>query len=180
MDMRLVIDKCKTINEAIYSLYGYDNSNSRKKFFEYVVLNDIDISHLRKRKLRYERKIKECPICGIEFETIINHKHEKITCSHKCANTYFRSGKDNPNWKDSTYRSTCFQYHKKECIICGENKIVAVHHYDENPKNNSIDNLIPLCPTHHQYVHSKYKNEVISKIDEYRKNFIIQYNADIV
>lgn len=57
-------------------------------------------------------------------------------------------------------------------MICGENKIVAVHHYDENRKNNSIENLIPLCPTHHQYVHSRYKEEVMDKINKYRNQFI--------
>lgn len=67
----------------------------------------------------------------------------------------------------------CFHYHKKECIICGENKIVSVHHYDENHKNNNPENLVPLSPTHHQYVRSKYKNEVIDKIDEFVYSFKI-------
>jgi predicted HNH restriction endonuclease len=57
-------------------------------------------------------------------------------------------------------------------VICGENKIVSVHHYDENHNNNSIENLIPLCPTHHQYIHSKYKDEILNKVDEYRNYFI--------
>jgi len=48
---------------------------------------------------------------------------------------------------------------------------VAVHHYDENHNNNNPENLVPLCPTHHQYVHSKYKNEVIDKINEFVYSF---------
>jgi 5-methylcytosine-specific restriction endonuclease McrA len=67
-------------------------------------------------------------------------------------------------------------YHKKECVICGENKIVAVHHYDENHNNDSIENLIPLCPTHHNYVHSRYKDEVIDTINKYREEFISKNN----
>ena len=99
-------------------------------------------------------------------------RDEKVTCSYSCSNTHFRSGKLNPNWKEDSYRSTCFHYHKKECIICGEEKIVTVHHFDENHNNNSPENLIPLCPTHHQYVHSQFKNEVIDKIVEYRENYL--------
>ena len=94
-----------------------------------------------------------------------------MTCSHSCANTYFRSGINNPNWKENTYRTTCFLYHKKECIICGENKIVEVHHLDENNKNNSPNNLIPLCPTHHQYWHSRYKVEIEQKVIDYITEF---------
>jgi hypothetical protein len=169
-----IIKSSKTISEAIKKIYGYDNGRSRKKFELLVLNNNIDINNLRKRETRYEIKIKTCPVCGKEFKSKIGNKEEKTTCSYSCSNTYFRSGSSNPNWKDDTYRSTCFDNHKKECIICGENKIVAVHHYDENRNNNSSENLIPMCPTHHQYVHSRYKDEVMGKIDEYRNNFIKQ------
>lgn len=56
-------------------------------------------------------------------------------------------------------------------MICGEDKIVAVHHYDHNHYNNDPANLVPLCPTHHQYVHSRYKDEVKSIIDDYVRKF---------
>ena len=102
------------------------------------------------------------------------HKDEKTTCSHSCSNTYFRSGKNSPTYKTDEevgYRTLCFRYHKKECIICKEDKIVSVHHYDENHFNNDIYNLIPLCPTHHQYVHSRYKHLIQPQIDTYIKDF---------
>lgn len=54
--------------------------------------------------------------------------------------------------------------------------IVAVHHYDGNHDNNSPENLIPLCPTHHQYVHSRYKKLVQEKIDYYRSEFIKKHS----
>lgn len=106
------------------------------------------------------------------------HPKEKMTCSHSCSNTYFRSGVNNPNHKNGdNYRTICFHYHKKECIICGEDKIVSVHHYDENHDNNEITNLVPLCPTHHQYVHSRYKDLVQDKIDEYIAQFKAKASA---
>jgi hypothetical protein len=174
-----IIKNSKTKSQAIISLFGFDNGATRRKFEKLIVENNIDISHLSKRKLLYERIIKKCPICETEFETMENHPREQFTCSHSCSNSYFRSGKNNPNWKEADriksenkYRRICFEYHKKECVICGENKIVSVHHYDENHNNNSIENLIPLCPTHHQYIHSKYKDEILNKVDEYRNYFI--------
>lgn len=106
----------------------------------------------------------ECKCCG---NPIKNYRYSKGTCSRSCANTYFRSGKDNGNFKGNNYQTICFYYHKKECIVCGENKIVAVHHNDHNHYNNDPQNLIPMCPTHHQYVHSRWKNEVQPIIDKY-------------
>jgi hypothetical protein len=170
--MENIIKECKTKSEAIKKLYGYYNGKTQKKFYDMVSEKNISIDHLKVRLPKYEAIKKNCPVCGNEFETQIGNKREKTTCSYKCSNTFFRSGKQNPNWKDDSYRSTCFEHHTKECVICGESKIVAVHHYDENHYNNDPKNLIPLCPTHHQYVHSKYKDEVIDKIDEYRNKFI--------
>ena len=54
--------------------------------------------------------------------------------------------------------------------FCKEKNIVEVHHYDENKKNNSPSNLIPLCPTHHQYYHSRFKHLVQDKINDYLKS----------
>lgn len=166
-----IIKLSKTKSEAIKKLYGYYNGSTQKKFNKFVIENNININHLRSKPLKYELIKKICPVCEREFETKLGHRNEKITCSYSCSNTYFRSGEKNPNWKQERYRTTCFEYHKKECIICGENKIVEVHHYDENKKNNSPNNLIPLCPTHHQYVHSQYKNEVLHKIKKYKQKF---------
>ncbi len=61
----------------------------------------------------------------------------------------------------------CFGYHEKKCIVCGEENIVAAHHVDEDHENNEPENLVPLCPTHYQYVHSQYRGEVQPIIDEY-------------
>ena len=124
------------------------------------------------RKFIYEPIEKQCPVCDTLFITGKGSPREKMTCSYSCSNTYFRSGINNPNWKEDSYRSTCFHFHKKECVVCGENKVVEVHHLDENPKNNSPSNLIPLCPTHHQYWHSRYKEEIEQIVIDY----ITEYN----
>lgn len=173
-----IIKNSKTKTQAIIGLYGFDNGTTRRKFEKLINDNNINISHLSSRPFLYERIIKKCPVCNSEFKTMKGHKREKVTCSHSCSNSFFRSGDSNPNWKgderikfETEYRRICFEHHKKECVVCGENKIVAVHHYDENHNNNLLDNLIPLCPTHHQYVHSRYKNEVLPIIEMYRNKF---------
>ena len=153
------------------------NGNGIRKVNNLINNYSIDISHFdRSRKQREKRKYKiikkECPVCGDEFETQKGHKREKTTCSYSCSNTHFRSGKNNGRWDGRSYRGICFTYHKKECVVCGEDKIVEVHHYDGNHDNNSKENLIPLCSTHHKYWHSRYRNLIKDIVDNYVKNFI--------
>lgn len=110
-----------------------------------------------------------CKVCN---EPIKNYRSSKGTCSRSCANTYFKRGENNGNWSENNYRLICWQYHRKECIVCKEDKIVTVHHMNENHYDNRPENLVPLCPTHHQYLHSRYKNEIIDLVNNYVYNFI--------
>jgi hypothetical protein len=114
------------------------------------------------------KNISRCVVCD---SIIKNYKSSKGTCSRSCANIHFRSGEQNGNWKGTQYQTLCFANHKKECIICKEDKIVAVHHLNEDHNDNAIENLIPMCPTHHQYMHSRYRSEVQHMVDEYVRNF---------
>ena len=125
--------------------------------------------HCKSNPKVMNEKGKNCPICEVFFIS------SSTTCSYSCSNTFFRSGSDNPNWKEENYRSTCWEHHEKKCVICREEKIVAVHHYDLNHNNNVPENLVPLCPTHHQYVHSRYSSEVQSQIDDYVKIFKLRF-----
>lgn len=52
--------------------------------------------------------------------------------------------------------------------MCGFDKVISVHHYDENKKNNHPLNLIPMCPTHHEMIHTKsYVDEVKPIVDKW-------------
>lgn len=33
--------------------------------------------------------------------------------------------------------------------------------------DNRPENLVPLCPTHHQYMHSRFKNEILDIVEKY-------------
>jgi len=113
--------------------------------------------------------------CAVCEKPIKDYKNSKGTCSRSCANKHFRSGINNGNWSGERYQSLCFTQHKKECVVCKEDKIVAVHHYNEDHDDDRIENLVPLCPTHHQYVHSRYKDEVMDIIDKYVEEFIRRF-----
>ena len=174
MNLSEEIKNCYSLTDFCRVLNLSTGGGGFKKAKRIIEDNNLDISHFNNgayKKTKHQLIEKICPVCNSKFETRIGIRKEKVTCSHSCSNTYFRSGDKNGNWSDDSYRTTCFLYHKKECIICSESKIVTVHHLDENRKNNSPDNLVPLCPTHHQYWHSKYKTEVEETIYSYINKF---------
>jgi hypothetical protein len=150
------------------SLFNLTLANSRKYFCTHCnkqtsLANSTKHENACKKN---PKNFRECPVCKKL------HSKDGVTCSYSCSNTYFRSGKNNGNWKDDTYQSTCFFHHGKKCLICGEEKIVAAHHVNGNHNDNRPENLVPLCPTHHQYVHSKYRNEIQPIIEQYLNKYL--------
>jgi hypothetical protein len=115
------------------------------------------------------KNIRLCPVCNKPIK-----KYGK-TCSRECRLEYFGAPNKYSLNELKSYTAICFRVHKKECIICGEKNIVSVHHYDENKKNNDPVNLIPLCLTHHMYLHSRYKYLVIERVLEFIEKFKTYY-----
>jgi hypothetical protein len=139
----------------------------------------LDLTTYRCKKCTYKSAYieKTCPVCNKKFSGRKSDIGKNTTCSYSCSNTLFRSGENHGNWNKNSYRSTCFLHHNKKCIICNEDKIVTVHHYNKNHKDNDPTNLVPLCPTHHHYLHSKYSNLISDRVDEYVRNFKNNFNG---
>lgn len=133
---------------------------------------DVIVSNIKRHEEQCYLNPDNITLCAVCEEPIKNYKTSKGTCSRSCANTHFKRGENNGNWTGNDYRLICWQYHKKECIVCKEDKIVSVHHMNENHNDNRPENLVPLCPTHHQYLHSRYKNEIIDIVEKYVYIFI--------
>lgn len=127
------------------------------------------------RKTKWNRKKAECLRC----KRII-YLHAKGYCQG-CYNILFHLDKVmRYNWKkrynldDKTYKKIT-----KECVICGFDKVVDLHHLDHNPKNNSHDNLIGVCPNHHRMIHFKvYQKEVFDILEEKGFNVPKGYEMD--
>jgi hypothetical protein len=117
-----------------------------------------------------------CNCCGNNFyikeRTKLFPTKQKYFCSRKCSNSVGGKAKSDKYHYDevATYVTICWRYHDKKCVVCDETNIVAVHHLNENHSDNRKENLIPLCPTHHHYMHSKYKKMIEQKVYEYIKN----------
>lgn len=176
-DLIEVYNKCFTLKEVCVEYYGNFTTHKQRCLKKELKALGIDVSEIKERyrkSLIQTRYTKICPVCKKTFQ--VKENDPKVTCSHSCSNTYFNGISRNRNI--SNYRTIAFRSHKKRCVVCGEDKIVEVHHYDKNHINNEIDNLIPLCPTHHKYYHSRYKYLVNDKIEEF-KNKITRSSSTV-
>lgn len=119
-----------------------------------------------------------CEMCPREFSVTGRVKHiekkQKFYCSRACANSVGGTSKARKHHPDTEahYRTVCRRYHMMRCIICDEENIVSIHHIDGNHDNNEPSNLVPLCPTHHQYCHSRFAYLIHDRIREYRQKFM--------
>jgi len=117
---------------------------------------------------------KQCVVCNGNF--IAPHGvrgKRQITCSHACSNTFYRSGENNGMYRNKqNYKTICFLYHERRCVVCGEERIVAAHHINEDHSDNRPENLIPLCPTHHCYWHSGYRSLIEQTVVDYLSNWL--------
>mgnify|MGYP001178119481 CR=1 FL=1 len=173
-----VVTQCPVIKEK--------NTNGQLKTFKKDKLictycnNKISKRNLFKHEQSCKlnpKNITFCSICGKEKKG----KSSKV-CSMTCGRIYFKNKYDlvteynkEREREDNHYSKICFRFHKKECVICKENIIVAVHHYDKNEKNNHPTNLIPICPTHHSYIHSQYIYLIKECVDDYYFHFLSKW-----
>lgn len=113
-----------------------------------------------------EDHTKVCQCCGSEFVFTGRKKTKAFERAKFCSRSCSNNRQQWWNGKATHYRTIAFQTWEKKCVICGFDKIVDVHHLNEDHSDNRPENLIPLCPNHHEMYHSKYKDEVIQMLNE--------------
>lgn len=115
------------------------------------------------KKYAWERKLLVCKRCGRKMPL-----HAKGLCAG-CYNFVFYLDK-NKEWnqkKNFGFDLETYKSLTKKCAICDFDKVVDLHHLDENRKNNSKENLIGLCPNHHKMLHDfKFRKEMRKMLDE--------------
>lgn len=110
----------------------------------------------------------QCKHCGNPFHVKPHRAKKAKYCSMACFQAQRfgepikinhprnMDGPNNPNYKGSnnlpTARATYFKHFPAHCMICGWDTIVDIHHIVPRRRkgNNSLDNLIGLCPNHHR------------------------------
>lgn len=101
----------------------------------------------------------KCDYCGKNF---IRRKSEiKNTNYHYC--NIICSNKHKAQFliteESKNYRLKAFQNYPHKCACCGyeeDERILEVHHIDSNRDNNTIENLIILCPNCHRKITLNY------------------------
>lgn len=139
------------------------------------------MSYVRYLKIYFEQNVQErermrtnqkptpnkyCKYCGKKLERIrfpsgrlecLNSFDRRKYCDRECMKKGFLK-LDSDKQSDRNGRATAQRInelilHKDKCEICGSKKNIDVHHKDENPSNNVLDNLMVLCRSCHMKIH---------------------------
>lgn len=112
----------------------------------------------------------QCHTCGRDIyrrRADVNKSKSKLFfCNHSCRAVWTnrqRAGENHPNWKggEATYRNALLRSDRPQiCERCGltDQRLLTVHHLDEDRSNNRLDNLSWLCPNCHYLIHH-YEDE---------------------
>ena len=99
--------------------------------------------------------IKKCLYCNKEFRTSPSHNRKFCSIFCKCeAMKKSKTGNFQSARKALKNRGLICK-----CFDCGYSsfpEILGVHHNDKNKNNNSLNNLIVLCPNCHSIRHEKH------------------------
>lgn len=111
-----------------------------------------------------KKLITKCLYCGKELvrvpSDVSKSKSGNFYCSHSCKAAYENSLKIQKGVYGSyddlkNYRKKAFDNYEHKCIVCGWNedeRVLEVHHKDENRDNNKLSNLCILCPICHKKI----------------------------
>lgn len=122
---------------------------------------------------KYKQFSVVCITCNnaftVEEREMLFPEKEEYFCTRKCANSVGGRAKADKHHPDSEahYTVVAWRHHEKKCVVCDEINVVAVHHLNENHEDNDPKNLVPLCPTHHIYMHSRFKEKILDQVTEY-------------
>lgn len=106
----------------------------------------------------YEKTLHEdriCKVCGKRFDIIKSVIRDSNATGEYCSKRCCDKSKEveNPVSYDAEFKRTKRKFFGgiRFCAFCGTTKNVQIHHIIPYriTKDNSINNLIPLCPKHH-------------------------------
>lgn len=154
LTIRCHIHNCTFDVDKAHMLYKFDKISSD------VILNCPECQHLK----AVSNKVKvTCEYCGkVLYRYRSWDKQNKTSFAFCCVehkNLMQRIGSSRPGLlpdhygKSKDYRKLAFASYEHCCAVCRYSEcedILEVHHIDEDRTNNSIDNLVILCPNCHK------------------------------
>lgn len=115
------------------------------------------------KKHVFRKRLITCKNCGRE------RPHKAFGLCDGCHTRLFHYDKVKAYNAKKDHGIELEEYKKltEKCIVCGFDKIVELHHLDQNKKNKNKHNLVGLCPNCHKMIHSNvYWEEIRERLNE--------------
>ncbi len=128
-DLKYLIEESEFIKRLIKNNYDFEKTCGEiEDELEYKINIDKFKEKERKRKIRENAEK--------EFYGRVKSKRDNISLDKK---------------------ESILRKFNNKCVVCGKEEGLHIHHKDNNPKNNQIDNLAVLCGVCHKKAHMKVR-----------------------
>lgn len=157
---------CNNLRTEVHDILlflGFDDEKEDLDFF---------VEKGRKREIKSEitygeimKKLEGKKITEEAIREIVNYKREvwkikrreqKAKLMEKAEKEYYGNIKTKRE-PLGDLKEAIYSKYNNECAVCGAKEGLHVHHKDDNPKNNKINNLILLCGVCHKKIHMKVR-----------------------
>lgn len=146
---------CPTCNKQFISFVSQKKKYCSKECAAVTLLskNSPDV-------FKYDPKkhvVASCPICGNNFSAYKSQYRKYCSASCQRRATHFKKGQRPWNLRYGNIVLRVKRRDNNSCVICGYSKIVHVHHIIPLRQEgfHSENNLVCLCPNHHEEAHRK-------------------------
>jgi len=154
---------------------GICKSCNKQKNYIPIYGKSTGICHSCYKKMIWKPKLRICKGCGKL------KKHQAFGLCPGCYNSQFQIERIRA-FNIKYYHNIdpiLYKEITKQCVVCGFEKIVEMHHLDHDKTNNSKDNLAGLCPNHHKMLHRKeYQKEIFNILRE--KGFKVPEKGNLI
>lgn len=125
-----------------------------------------------------KENMKTCKICKIKYIGSLCSNDNCIAKEYCKNNVLFKGVHLNATERNKFIKAKIIGL---KCEICGYDAVLQYHHviFKENGGTDELNNIIALCPNHHQEVHklgldiSEYHKQVLQRIEDIKNGIII-------
>lgn len=146
--------------DEIQKIYSYDENIEvpHKKEFLFINLDKV-INMIIKESYNVEEAITESideELIKIEAEKI-KERQKKRNIREQAEKKLYGDVKTKRIILTEEEKDMVFGKFNNECAVCRKTEGLHIHHKDENPSNNQMNNLVVLCGVCHKKTHMKIR-----------------------
>lgn len=139
-----------------FAIFPFGNHNKPLVFDQEEIINLVIENDYIVKDVFNINKLVEDKFIEIETNKILE-RQRKRNIREKTEKKLYGKIKTRRKSLTEEEKDMIFDKFDNECAVCGKKEGLHIHHKDENPSNNQINNLVVLCGVCHKKTHMRVR-----------------------